>query len=218
VTLKAVESRLVATVPALNEPAGRYTVWAGLVLMACSEAYMEASYEDGAGDEDVPIGLRERCMRGQRTAPTDELVVLSQVLSDPLTRGYTELVDRVVITLNGMPVHNLAQVERTLAAIDHKTHPYVRIDLDGCDVIVLDTRQALLAHPAILERNRIPPSLSPSPPSPPQIPTSQQPTPVPTPNPTLTPAIPTPTPVSTPRPIDTPTLSIDPPAPADMVL
>ena len=158
VILQPVESRLVPTVPALNQPAGRYLVWAGLVLIACSEAYMEAAYEDGAHDEDVPIGLRERCLRGEKNAPGAELVVLSQVLSDGLTRGYTDLVDRVVVRLNGETVQNLAHVEATLAKIDPNTHPFVRLDLDSNDVVVLDTRRALDAHPLILNRNHIPPA------------------------------------------------------------
>lgn len=153
-TLATGNFQLVPMIDRLRLETPRYLVWAGLVFLAITADYLN-SYEHGVNDPHIPVVLRERCVCGKRTRPDDDLVVLSRVLADPLTRGYSGILDRVVVAINGEPVRNLEQVEKFLESVDAKTQPYVTIDLDDHDVIVLDTQKARDAHQTILRRNRI---------------------------------------------------------------
>jgi hypothetical protein len=66
----------------------------------------------------------------QDDLPKDQkrLVIISAVLPSPQTIGLQELAHKVVVAINGMPIHGLADVSK---AAQHPQNGFQRIDLEG---------------------------------------------------------------------------------------
>ncbi|MBQ9344576.1 MAG: trypsin-like peptidase domain-containing protein [Kiritimatiellae bacterium] len=95
----------------------------------------------------------------------DELVILTDVLSDPVNLGYTDATVVLVEAVDGQPVHSLKGLARIL---DSATNDFVCIEIvspsfrgDKHIPLILDTAKAREALPAILERYQVPADRSP---------------------------------------------------------
>jgi hypothetical protein len=66
----------------------------------------------------------------QEDLPKDQkrLVFISAILPSPQTIGLQELAHKIVMSINGMPIHGLAEVTE---AIRHPQNGFQRIDLEG---------------------------------------------------------------------------------------
>jgi hypothetical protein len=87
----------------------------------------------------------------QEDLPKDQrrLVIISTILPSPETIGLQELARKVVVAINGMPIHGLADVSR---AVIHPQNGFQRIDLEGSagpvylDAATLESEEARLRN------------------------------------------------------------------------
>lgn len=141
----------------------QYFVWGGLVFLQCSMWYIEEEFptdkEDGSSiDLDtMPLALQQAWFRQEKKTSDQEVVILSQVLADDLTVGYSHYKNRVVEKINNEPIRNMRQLADILTKADPKSTPFVRVDLDQHAAIILETDRAIKANQPILQRNRIHP-------------------------------------------------------------
>jgi len=141
----------------LDKP--QYVIWAGLVFLQCSNAYLEEEFVSEDGEdldyESMPLNLQNAWYRNEKKTTDQEVVILSQVLGDNLTVGYTNYKNRVVESVNNTKIQNLAQLSTMLNNLDSKTDPFVSVEIDQSNCIILDTTKSIKAHPIILARNNI---------------------------------------------------------------
>lgn len=133
-----------------------YLIVAGLVFVACSDPYLKAEFGD-TYEWDAPVPLLNLLLSGLAKAPGDQVVVLSQVLTAEVNRGYEDLTNNQVLRFNGGEVRSLAGLAAAVAA---STEPFLSFELDSGDVVVLDAAAARAATPAILATHEIPAAAS----------------------------------------------------------
>lgn len=151
-----------------------YVVFGGLVFLECSSHYLEDEF---AGEDDtidfntMPLNLQVAWYRTEKKTHDQQIVILSQILCDSLCLGYTNFKNRVVEKVNGTAVNNLQHLSTLLSlgdagdrsAKDEKQAalpPFITIELDQGQKIVLDAKKTLLAQPEIIKRNNIHPPFS----------------------------------------------------------
>jgi len=87
----------------------------------------------------------------QEDLPKDQqrLVIISAILPSSQTIGLQELAHKVVVSINGMPIHGLADVSE---AIQHPQNGFQRIDLEGSAGPIYLNASTLEAEEAQLRR------------------------------------------------------------------
>jgi S1-C subfamily serine protease len=171
-----------------SDPA--YVVWAGLVFVRCTMAYLSSCFSDENGGSgggggrggDMSSDLCTTWSSREKYSEDEEIIVLDQVLAaDPLTFGYTDLRHLVLGRVNGRTVRSLADLDRLLRHLKPtKLKPAATFELGGPSepvTLVLDIAAARAAHDRILADNNIPlpgtllhPATPPPPPHPPHPP------------------------------------------------
>ncbi|GBF92582.1 protease Do-like [Raphidocelis subcapitata] len=143
--------------PHLENRDPSYFIVSGLVLVACSEPFLESEYGADYAAE-APVKLLEQLYHGQPSQPGEEVVVLSQVLAADSTLGYEDVLNVQVLSFNGTRVHNLRHLAQLVTAC---TDPYLRFDCEYREAVVLDSAAAFADTAAVLDAHGIPAAVSP---------------------------------------------------------
>jgi S1-C subfamily serine protease len=130
-----------------------YFIHAGLVFMPLNHEYLKTfgNYWENA---DRHLLHEHFFAHLEREQADPGAVVLGRVLPHRVNGAYSGLVNSVVASLNGVPVHTLADLERGLAARDGRFHRFLL--KPGEHLLVLEAREATAAHPEILRTYGIP--------------------------------------------------------------
>ncbi|XP_060174596.1 protease Do-like 10, mitochondrial [Lycium barbarum] len=130
-----------------------YFIFAGLVFIPLTQPFLNEYGEDWYNISPRRSRLCARAPRGLRKKPGEQFIILSQVLMDDVNAGYQRLAESQVKKVNGVQVLNLKHLRQL---VEDGKKKYVRFDLDGERVIVLDYELARIATPRILKRHKIP--------------------------------------------------------------
>lgn len=128
-----------------------YFVHAGLVFAPLTQNYLTRWGDKW--EETSPRKLMNLLNEGKKSKPDEQVVVLSQVLSDDVNVGYSALNGVQIIKVNGSDVLNLKDL---VGKIETNKGPYLIIDLENHARIVLDTTRAKESTELILKKYRIP--------------------------------------------------------------
>ena len=128
-----------------------YFVHAGLVFAPLTQNYLTRWGDKW--EETAPRKLLNLLNEGKKSKPDEQVVLLSQVLSDDVNVGYSALNGVQIIKVNGSDVLNLKDL---VGKIESNKGPYLIIDLENHTRIVLDTARAKEATEPILKKYRIP--------------------------------------------------------------
>lgn len=140
-------------------PVPPFLVVGGLVFFALTQPFLEAEF----GEDwrlDAPVGLVYRAQFAGKAAPDDQVVVLAQVLSHPLNRGYEHLnegLPAALLSIDGVPVTNLRQAAAVLGT--GGTSPaaeYIRFALEGDVTVVLERAASAARMGEVLDAHGIP--------------------------------------------------------------
>ncbi|KAG2443617.1 hypothetical protein HXX76_001968 [Chlamydomonas incerta] len=123
-----------------------YFIVAGLVFTAVTVPYLRSEYGKEY-DFDAPVKLLEKMMHGMAQHKEEQVVVLSQVLAAEVNLGYEEICNTQVVSLNGSRITNLAEL---VARVDACDQPYIVLDLEYNQKVVLGTAKARAATSEIL--------------------------------------------------------------------
>ena len=127
-----------------------YFVHAGLVFTPLTQNYL--THWGDKWEETAPRKLMILFEDGKKSKPDEQVVLLSQVLSDNVNVGYTDLREVQVIKVNGADVLNLKDL---MGKIEANKGPCLIFDLENHSRIVLDTALAKEATEPILKKYRI---------------------------------------------------------------
>ncbi|GAB0490607.1 hypothetical protein MMPV_001844 [Pyropia vietnamensis] len=140
-------------------PVPPFLIVGGLVFFALTQPFLEAEF----GEDwrlDAPVGLVYRAQFVGKAALEDQVVVLAQVLSHPLNRGYEHLnegLPAALLSIDGLPVTNLHQAAAVLAAGgESAAAEYIRFDLEGDVTVVLERAAASARMGEVLDAHGIP--------------------------------------------------------------
>jgi hypothetical protein len=136
-----------------HEP--EYLVAGGLIFQPLHQGFLR-----GWGDDwrrRAPFRL-SYYIGDQPTPERPSLLLLSQVLPDPVNIGYQEFRNLVVDTVNGLPVHDVAGLDRALEQPRDGVHRIEFVKGEGLQRLVLDAEQIGAATRRVLQRYGIPSS------------------------------------------------------------
>ena len=128
-----------------------YYIVAGLVFTAVTVPYLKSEYGKDY-DYDAPVKLLDTMLHAQAEEEGQQVVMLSQVLASEVNVGYEDLMNTTVKALNGTDIKNLRQL---MEMVEQCTDPFLHLDLDYHQVLVLETELARKSTPEILETHRI---------------------------------------------------------------
>eukprot|EP00931_Biecheleriopsis_adriatica_P086625 TRINITY_DN61248_c0_g1_i1.p1 TRINITY_DN61248_c0_g1~~TRINITY_DN61248_c0_g1_i1.p1 ORF type:complete len:528 (-),score=100.12 TRINITY_DN61248_c0_g1_i1:55-1638(-) len=129
-----------------------YFVVGGMVFVPLSEPFLVDDF--GANfHKDAPLSLISHWSDGIRKFDGHEIIVISQILASPLTVGFTDYYNVVLVKFNGREPRNLEHLIRMVKSCKDEYFTF-EIERDHC--IVLPRKEALRETPAILKANRIP--------------------------------------------------------------
>ncbi|PNW73966.1 hypothetical protein CHLRE_13g579901v5 [Chlamydomonas reinhardtii] len=123
-----------------------YFIVAGLVFTAVTVPYLRSEYGKEY-DFDAPVKLLEKMMHGMAQHKEEQVVVLSQVLAAEVNLGYEDICNTQVVSLNGGRITTLAEL---VARVDACDQPFLVLDLEYNQKVVLDTAKARAATSEIL--------------------------------------------------------------------
>ena len=138
-----------------------YFIYGGLAFVALTEPYLHEW-----GDEwmsDAPHELVNLVMAGIAALPDEQPVILSRIFPAKLTAGYSAMMDRRCISINGEPVLNLRQMYALVQRL-HGSAPYLDFELQcvgGNCAVAVESASADAVRDEILETYRIPSPASP---------------------------------------------------------
>ncbi|KAI9083867.1 hypothetical protein K1719_034125 [Acacia pycnantha] len=132
-----------------------YYIFAGLVFVPLTQPFLHEFGEDWYNTS--PRRLCERALRELPKKANQQLVILSQVLMDDINAGYERLAELQVLKVNGTEVENLKHL---CQLVENCREESVRFDLDDDRVIALNYGLAKIATSRIMNRHRIPSSVS----------------------------------------------------------
>lgn len=130
-----------------------YFILGGLVFTPVTIPYLRSEYGKDF-DFDAPVKLLDKLMNAMADNSTQQIVVLSQVLAADVNVGYEDLVNTQVLKANGKKVNNLKDLVAAVEDVDNS--PYLRLDLEYNQVVVMDMAEAKEATAEILEQHCIP--------------------------------------------------------------
>ncbi|CAA7023472.1 unnamed protein product [Microthlaspi erraticum] len=132
-------------VPEKSRPS--YYILAGLVFVPLSKPLID----------DKSSSICKSALKRKATEPDEQIVIISQVLSDDINTGYSDLKEFEVKKVNGEKVVNLKHLSEL---IEECCTEDLRFDLEEGHVIVLNYLSAKEATSLILERHKIPSAMS----------------------------------------------------------
>jgi S1-C subfamily serine protease len=124
-----------------------YLIYGGLVFMPLDQEYLNTfgNYWQSA---DKPLLYAQFYRPVEEPTVPQSSVLLTRVLPSSLNRGYRNLANSLVSTVNGQKVYTLTDLDKALAA---SKGPYVQIILQTGNIeVVLDREAARKAQPEIL--------------------------------------------------------------------
>lgn len=138
-----------------------YYMYAGLVFVPLTQPYLHEYGEDWMNT--APRRLYDKAMHGMMQKPGQQIVVLSQVLVDDVNTGYQQFQTLQVLRVNGTEVLNLAHLKELVEGAEGAEGQggrFVRFELEDERVMVVDRSLATDANGRIMERYRVPSSVS----------------------------------------------------------
>ncbi|KAG2444359.1 hypothetical protein HXX76_001115 [Chlamydomonas incerta] len=132
-----------------------YFMYAGLVFVPLTQPYLHEYGEDWMNT--APRRLYDKAMHGMMQKPRQQIVILSQVLVDDVNTGYQQFQTLQVLRVNGTEVLNLGHLKEL---VEGSAERFVRFELEDERVMVVDRSLALDANARIMERYRVPSSVS----------------------------------------------------------
>lgn len=82
----------------------------------------------------------------------DKVVIISDILPDPINTGYRDIILKPIVKINGKPIENLKQIYQT---IQEEKNKLVTLELSDQKIIILDLSKTE-EHQKILEKFQIP--------------------------------------------------------------
>ncbi|GIM10261.1 hypothetical protein Vretimale_14052 [Volvox reticuliferus] len=132
-----------------------YFMYAGLVFVPLTQPYLHEYGEDWMNS--APRRLYDKAMHGMMQKQRQQIVILSQVLVDDVNTGYQQFQSLQVLRVNGMEVLNLSHLKEL---VENSSERFVRFELEDERIMVVDRSLALDANRRIMERYRVPSSVS----------------------------------------------------------
>ncbi|GLI61623.1 hypothetical protein VaNZ11_004041 [Volvox africanus] len=132
-----------------------YFMYAGLVFVPLTQPYLHEYGEDWMNT--APRRLYDKAMHGMMQKPHQQTVILSQVLVDDVNTGYQQFQSLQVLRVNGVEVLNLSHLKELVAGA---SEGFVRFELEDERIMVVDRSLAQDANRRIMERYRVPSSVS----------------------------------------------------------
>lgn len=132
-----------------------YFIFAGLVFTPLTQPYLHEYGEEWYNSS--PRRLCDRALHAMPEKFGEQIVVLSQVLVDDINAGYERLAELQVKKVNGIDILNLRHLREL---VDNCKERSIRFDLEDGRVVVLNYQSAKEASLRILDRHRIPTSMS----------------------------------------------------------
>lgn len=128
-----------------------YFIYGGFVFQPLTRNFIHAAIEKG-----TPAFLLGSMLhyleRGEKTAPENEVVILSRVLCDECNMGYHHIRGWVIDQINGERVNSMRDAVRL---IEENERPYLIIQNDREEQIIVERAECNRQSPAILKRNQI---------------------------------------------------------------
>ena len=139
-----------------DDPTARqpdYLVTGGLVLRECTGRFLNAYGDNWRNSAPARLVHLHDTRRLRPERPGDRVVIISQILRDPINIGYEYFIGRVVEGANGQPIRNLGDVFR----IQDESGPITRLKLARLEVeIAFDAAQLPEAHKRLSRAYGIP--------------------------------------------------------------
>lgn len=130
------------TVPIISFDTGpRYYIFGGLVFQELTVGYLESQGKDWKQMADKRLlyyydSIKYLSDRG----PDNRVIILSRALPDPVNKGYQYLKDLILVSVNGAPVKNLAELKITIGRSPDR---FVVFEFAGKTTVVLDRDLAI---------------------------------------------------------------------------
>ncbi|CAK9115208.1 Protease Do-like 9 [Durusdinium trenchii] len=129
----------------------QYFIIGGLVFVPLSEPFLWDDF--GANyHKDAPISMLWHWFDGVRESMDHEVIVLSQVLASPLTVGFTDFYNVLLVRFNGRKVKNL---EHLMLMVQGCEEEYLTFEIERNNVIILPRKEATQQTTQILKDNMI---------------------------------------------------------------
>ena len=132
-----------------------FYVYAGLVFSPLTQPHLHEFGEDWFNT--APRKLCDRAMHDHGTEKQEQVVLLSQVLSDEINQGYQGMHDLEVKEIDGVRIKNLRELRR---AVESASGTFIRLDLADDRVLVVNRMEANAAHQRIMAKHRVPSVMS----------------------------------------------------------
>ncbi|MHC5012086.1 MAG: S1C family serine protease [Planctomycetota bacterium] len=133
-----------------------YFLYAGLLFVPLTRGFLETWGDDWR--HRAPYPLLTQYEEGVRTPSCRQIVILQQVLADPVNRGYHEYGHLRIVKVQGKRIRDLNALVRI---VDRSKGAYVRFETDHRAEIVIDRRAAGERKKAILQKYGVPGDRSP---------------------------------------------------------
>jgi S1-C subfamily serine protease len=131
----------------------RYVIYAGLVFQPLSRSYLQNWKEWWYDADKRMLYYYSYHQVDQQWTERQEFVVLARILPDPVNTYVGFAAEKVVQTINGVPINRLEDV---VTALQRPAGGFHVIQVEGFEKpVVLDAREADRAHPQILRNFRI---------------------------------------------------------------
>ncbi|CAK0825381.1 unnamed protein product [Prorocentrum cordatum] len=135
-----------------KHPGPSYFIVGGLVFTSLSLPFLESEYGQD-WDRKAPVEMVQWSSVDHAKTADEQIVMLTQVLSHPLTVGYETLENLRLETVSGTKVNNLAHA---MELVDVVTSGYLRLGLHHSQVLVLRADEARAATAEVLEMHSVP--------------------------------------------------------------
>jgi S1-C subfamily serine protease len=133
-----------------------YFLYAGLLFVPLTRGFLETWGEDW--ERDAPVALLALSEEGVRTPACREIVVLQEVLADPVNRGYHGYEHLRITRVQGRRIRDLKHL---VQIVDASRGPYVRFEAANRAQILVDRRMTRQRNQAILRKYGVPADRSP---------------------------------------------------------
>jgi S1-C subfamily serine protease len=130
-----------------------YLVDGGIIVRELTGRFLKSRGNDWMRNTDSRLAHLYYTRQHAPERPGERVVIVVGVLPDPINIDYQDLRDEVVTSVNGQPVHNMADVFRAVDKTGHLT----RLGLQGVGVdVVLDAARIEQANARLARNYRIP--------------------------------------------------------------
>ena len=130
-----------------------YYCIAGLVFAVLSEDYMKSEYGKSWLCK-APVRFVKEYMYGKKTRPTEQIVILNQILSHDVNHGYSDdsFAPRRLFAVNGETITNISELVRIVESAESK---FLSFDLSDDARIVMRRKLAFDSNKEIQRAHSI---------------------------------------------------------------